>query len=430
MKTIIEKQIFLNVLPLYPNGRHKSEINWKQSINCKVEFKYQNIKGSILIKNYIKGKVPKLKVEYNDKEFDISTINFKNCNLGRIIGKKTKDFKINIGENFISNKVNITIIDRKIIKVEKMIKGTKQFVDRKYYKYKCNLCGFECGEHYKSGEYKEEMWVEEKILLSDNFCCSSCCKSPVIVVRGINDITTTAPWMIPYVGEEIAISHTCKSGDYINPKCPYCGEIKEKPMRIIKIYSKHSIACSCSDKISYPNKFMFQLLNQLNITFIREYSPDWINSKSYDFYFKLNNKKYILEMDGWFHSNNNSMNGQTKEESKAIDDYKDKLAQEHNIQVIRIDCNYGDNDRFEFIKNNTIIELQNIVDLKFINWLKIDEYSCNNLVKIACEYKRNNPNLTPKQIGNIIGYSEDSVRKWLKIGNKHNWCEYLSYKNK
>ena len=124
------------------------------------------------------------------------------------------------------------------------------------------------------------------------------------------------------------------------------------------------------------------------------------------------------------------MNGQTKEESKAIDDYKDKLAQEHNIKVIRIDCNYEDNDRFEFIRNNTIIGLQNIFDLKFIDWLKIDEYSCNNLVKIACEYKRNNPNLTPKQIGDIIGYSEDSVRKWLKIGNKHNWCEYLSYKNK
>ena len=47
------------------------------------------------------------------------------------------------------------------------------------------------------------------------------------------------------------------------------------------------------------------------------------------------------------------MNGQTAEESKSIDDYKDEQARLHNIEVIRIDCNYNSiENRFAYIKQN------------------------------------------------------------------------------
>ena len=74
----------------------------------------------------------------------------------------------------------------------------------------------------------------------------------------------------------------------------------------------------------------------------------------YDNYFVYNNKEYILEMDGGFHSIDNLMNGQTVEESKSIDDYKDTMAKEHGIEVIRIDCYYKSKDRLEYVKQNII----------------------------------------------------------------------------
>jgi hypothetical protein len=134
----------------------------------------------------------------------------------------------------------------------------------------------------------------------------------------------------------------------------------------------------------------------------------------------------IIEMDGGWHSNDNKMSGQTAQESKIIDNYKDKLAEEHGIQVIRIDCDYKYFDRFEYIKQNIInnIKLNQLFDLSKINWNKCHEFALNNLVKIACEYKRNNLEMSSFEIGKIMGgYNKDTITRWLKQGNGI-WCNY------
>ena len=218
----------------------------------------------------------------------------------------------------------------------------------------------------------------------------------------------------------------------IYPICPDCGRIKSTMMEISTICKYKSIGCSCGDGISYPEKFMHQLLEQLTIKFIYQYKPKWckyeLNNKiktgRYDFYFELNEQQYIVEMDGGFHNIDNRMNGQTKEESKLIDNYKDRLANKNNILMIRIDCKESD---LEYIKDKILhSKLNDLVDLSKINWLKCEEFALSNLVKKACEYKRDNPDLTTVQIGKIMNMCKVSIRKYLKKGNLLGWCEYAS----
>ena len=95
----------------------------------------------------------------------------------------------------------------------------------------------------------------------------------------------------------------------------------------------------------------------------------------------------IIEMDGGFHYIDNNLSGQTANKTQEIDNYKELKAKEHNIEVIRIDCNYEHDDKFEYIKNNIIhSKLNNILELNNVNWLKIDEQSQKALVKEVCDY--------------------------------------------
>ncbi|NMM62224.1 hypothetical protein HBE96_05895 [Clostridium sp. P21] len=286
---------------------------------------------------------------------------------------------------------------------------------QKWYKYKCNKCNW------------HEGWIDESSLLK-NGC--SCCNGKT-VVEGINDIPTTSPNLIKYFlnGIDQAKLYTKSGGDEIYPICPDCGRIKSKKMKIATIY-RYGIGCTCSDSISKPNKIMFSVLEQLQVEFETEKIFDWckysLNNKlktgRYDFYVKLNDKEYIIEMDGQWHNSDNNMSGQTKEKSNFIDSEKDRLARENGIQVIRIDCNPS---KLEYIKNSIKKSiLIDIFDLSTIDWLKVEEFTCTNLVKVACDYKKNNPNMTTNDIGKIMNLSYTTISKYLKRGNSLSWCNY------
>lgn len=63
-------------------------------------------------------------------------------------------------------------------------------------------------------------------------------------------------------------------------------------MKISSLNIYHSCCCVCSDGISYPNKYGFELFNNQLSTqidkFTREYHPEWANPYRYDFYFEIN----------------------------------------------------------------------------------------------------------------------------------------------
>jgi hypothetical protein len=236
---VIEKKVFLDNLPIIQSGIGKGHIDWLNSIGKKVKFIYGNTKGEILITGYIKGNCSKIIAKYQDKsEVEAYVSRFIKGAVGQIIlGENiTREFKFEIGERLIDDKRDITIINRKKIKG----KG-------KYYKYKCNRCGFDCGKHYSIKEqiYKNEFWILEHDLKFSRSGCSCCSSAPKIVVENINSIYNTDKWMIPYMSEECAKTHTHSSKDKIYPLCTNCGMVKETPIEIWVIYQNRSIGCGC-----------------------------------------------------------------------------------------------------------------------------------------------------------------------------------------
>lgn len=313
------KKIFLECLPRLKKNKGK-RINWIESKNYKIKGIYNSLEFEFKIKSYnLESNM--LTVIYNSNEFQILSGNFYKCKVGKILGEISKDFKIKVGQTFKDENRDIIITDRKIEQVERIYKkGRKSIENKKWYKYHCNKCGFDCREHYKNQVYKEEYWIEESGLIKGQGC-SCCCNSSKIVVQGYNDIPTTAPWMVKYFqgGYNEAKMYTKYSSQTIIPICPDCENIKNKKMRICDIYDIKSIGCSCSDKIPYSEKIMFNILEQLGLDFQTQLSKTkfkWCNKYKYDFYFEVNNEQYIVETHGEQHYNKKGKNSNFKKNLK------------------------------------------------------------------------------------------------------------------
>lgn len=404
--------IYIDELIKYDEGMYKGKIDWGSNINRCFRVLYKNKEYCFCIKDYIK-KENKVILELDGRILKpIFTGHLLECKIGGIVGVKSGDFKYEIGQVFKDDKRDIIIIDREYREKKKR---SGYIEKQKWYKYRCNKCNW------------DEGWIDESPLLK-NGC--SCCNGKT-VVEGINDIPTTAPHLIKYFqnGIEDAKLYTQSSSEKIYPICPDCGRIKPKKMMITTINS-WGIACACSDSISKPNKVMFSVLEQLQIEFETEKIFSWckfyldnkLKTGRYDFYVKLNDKEYIIEMDGEWHKTDNKMNGQTRENSNFIDSEKDRLAREHGIEVIRIDSSSSE---LEYIKNNIYKSiLIDIFNLSKIDWAKVEEFTCTNLVKVACDYKKNNPNMSTNDIGKIMNFCSQTIQSYLKKGTSLSWCSY------
>lgn len=298
------------------------------------------------------------------------------------------------------------------------------------YKYKCNICGFSCGEHYKVGELNNEFWIEENSLRKGTGC--SCCSNQSIVPE-INSIYTKAPWMMDLgVSVEDAKRYSVCNGNKIKAKCPDCS--CEKEVIINKIYSRKTIGCTCGDGYSRGHKYIKNILEQLKIKYYENHKPKWCNfiyrnkvrKGEYDFIIEPH--KIIIEVDGGFHRKNNSMNGQTKEESQFIDKEKDRLAEENGYKVIRI---YYDD--YVINKEHIITSgLEKYFDLSNIDWDKAMNFSINNLVKLVCErWAEKKEHETTKDLALEFNLCAATISKYLSIGNELGWCNYdPRYENK
>lgn len=317
-----------------------------------------------------------------------------------------EDFKFNIGDKFKDDKKDLIIIDREY-------RTTKKNHNEKWYKYKCNKCGW------------SEGWISEYKIEARG--CSCCCGRTV--VKGINDISTTAPWMVKFFSNKNdAYKYTCGSNKKIKTKCPDCGN--EKYMIINNLFKKGFSCNKCSDGFSYPNKFMFNVLEQLNEEFVSEYSPIWVEGKFYDFY--IPSKKLIIEMDGGLgHGHKQHAKSKlTPKQSKEIDDYKDMKAIEHEIDVIRINCDYDYvYNRFEFIKSNILnSKLIKYYNLHNLNWDYINKKSIENRTKNICLFYNDNKNMTAKDISSKFKISISTLYACVKIGEDLGWCNYKNKK--
>jgi len=400
------RKVFLEDLPRTYKG-----VNWKESIGKDVNFVFEELMGELTIIDY-NSETRKISVKYLDNEMcDINTSSFIAGHISEILGKKHHNYLFPIGTLINTNNRNLIITNQK--RKENNFNHLE-----KCYTYRCETCG-----------YNGEM-LEHSLVVGEGCPCCSNKKA----VLGINTIWDTDRWMVDLgVSEEDAKKYTYGSKHKVYPICHDCGHIREKPIEINVIHRNKSIHCMCGDGQSYPNKFSYSFLDQLNNFYSfdhleHEYSPDWIKPLRYDNYFEYNNIKYIFEMDGGWHTQDNTLSGQTVEKSKDIDVYKDRLATEHGYKIIRIACLKSDLDCMKLnISNSKLLEL---FDLSKINWLKCEEFALSNLVKKACDLKLSNEDLSTTQIGNIMKLTKRTIQTYLKKGTKLGWCDYNPIKER
>ena len=267
----------------------------------------------------------------------------------------------------------------------------------------------------------------DKILNRHDRCPYCSGLRPII---GETDLWTTRPDIARLLKNPedgyILKEYSKKKTDFV---CPICGNI-------IRAYvfnvSRQGLSCkACSDGVSYPNKFARNLLKQLNVcNIVYEYSPDWIKPYLYDNYFEYNGKRYILEMDGGIGHGHCSYDFDGADIIGCErDNYKDSQALSHDIFIIRVDCNYGNNDRFEYIKNNIMNScISEIFDLSGIDWNMCHYLSLCSLVKTVSDFW--NDGHTIQDIVDDVHYSRITIRKWLKQAAQSGLCGYTPIESK
>lgn len=403
-----ENFINLEDLVKYEDGAYKGKVNWETSRGKIINGMYKGIKFEFEIINYIKEKQV-VEVKYLDKKYIVYTSSLLGLNLNYILGITMKEYRFNCGD-FI-NGLEILGTTRK----ENNLKGKKTTI--KAYTVKCVKCGY-------------EDIISESNLQSGDSC--KCCKNKVAIL-GKNTIWDTDKFMIPIVGEEIAKTHVHGSSKYVDVTCPNCGMKSNKKRQINHIYQDKGISCICKDSITYPEKFIFKLLNIIGIDFIYQLTSKkakWVKNKRYDFYFSMNGEEFIIEANGEQHPNTKYYNERSFEKSKINqqknDEYKKELALGNRIKeenYIVIDCSLSDR---EFIKGEILeSRLSRIFDLRNVNWNECEEFAVTSLLKMVCDYWNiKNEYETTSNLAEVFKLDRSTIRDYLKRGSGIGLCSY------
>ena len=135
----------------------------------------------------------------------------------------------------------------------------------------------------------------------------------------------------------------------------------------------------------------------------------------------------IIEMDGGL-GHGNKQWGKNKnispKESLKTDRLKDAWAIDNGYSIIRIDCKYGRNNRFETVRDNVCESpLATIYDLSRVDFKKIDSLCWKSDIKIACEMY-DNSQLSVSEIAEKMKLYHETVRDYLKKGADLGICSY------
>jgi len=280
---------------------------------------------------------------------------------------------------------------------------------------------------YKCKYHPNEILSMSYSNLKQGHKCPICYGSKLIV--GLNSIWDTNEELARLLlHPEDGYKYMQYSNKKVDWKCSDCGNIiKNKTIANINTYG---LSCGqCGDGISYPNKIMYNVLQQLNIKFHTEQHFNWckfkLNDKDYngryDFIFELNNQNYLIEVDGGFHFSKKQLGKLFLEDVQFIDFEKDRLAKENGYIIIRINCLKSE---LEYIKCSIISsELNNLFDLTNIDWNSCHKNALKSKIIEACELW-NSGIRNAQEIADILKISKVSIITYLKKCSKINICDY------
>lgn len=371
---------------------------WEKTIGHIIYVEYNGIKRQLKFIKYTKRKITYEVIE-SRKQFT-SAINSFICH-GNILKSVFPDnsiidinWKYNIGEIVEGRLHNLKILNREVRCKEKLCKNKIYNMNEKWYRGECLDCGY------------NEIWFREDRPHTDIGC--TCC-SGLVLVKGKNDLATTNPEVLDFLtNPQEGYEHTKGEHIWLNTTCPLCGF--QKKMYIINLALGKYTCSNCSDGISYPEKFLINVFNQLNIEYIHQFSRKyaaWCDKYKYDFWLK--NKNAIVEVNGLQHYEDNSRS--KKENVQKNDRIKYNLAMKNNINnYIVIDARKSTKD---YIKNSIEnSKLASMFDLSKIDWKICDLNAYKSYVIYACD--RWNEGASVKQIAKELKLSTTCICTYLR----------------
>ena len=245
------------------------------------------------------------------------------------------------------------------------------------------------------------------------------------IVTGYNDLWSVRPDVAKLLQDpNDGYVNGIGSHKKTNFICPDCGVVSKKT--ISKVVQRGLSCDMCSDGISNPNKVLRYLLTNSyvdNIDF--EFSPTWLRPKKYDGYFEKNGICYVVEMDGGIGHGNYSIKTRSQDvDGLKRDVEKDILAIAHNIEVIRIDCNYTDvGSRDEYIRSNLLnSKLNSLLNLQSIDWKDCKIFCMKSFMREAANMYNNGQCIS--DIASLLHVNRSTVRHWLKEAKSVCLCDY------
>lgn len=375
-----------------PNGKH---IDWNKSIGFSIEFNYCNISGNFYINNYDNKNVF---VIYNKNEYLIRPYSLTNCKLYNILMNYI--YKYNIKDVIHTNTGSFTILDKTY--------KTEYSRNVKAYIVKCNKC--------------DNIDIISENSLNQKTGCQNC--NPRVAKRGITDINTTHPDIAKQLlNENDKYTLTYGSDKNVEFVCPTC---KNVITQIVHNVVKRGLRCKfCSDGFSYPEKFLCNILKQINVNFILQLTKSkfkWCFKYKYDFY--MNDKNCIIETHGIQHYKESTLTTRTLEEEQENDKLKEQLAKESGIEhYIVLDCRKSES---EWIKKSVLeSELPTLLNFteNDIDWMKCHKNSLKSFIFEASNYWDNGIHSTT-EIANIMNLSPCTIREYLIIASKSGFSTY------
>jgi hypothetical protein len=234
---------------------------------------------------------------------------------------------------------------------------------------------------------------------------------------GENDIATVAPWMIPWLKDQsIAYTHTVTSKHLVDWVCPHCGlDVYGKTISNCYYYKK--VTCPyCSDGVSYPERYVANLLKLINVKFDFQREFEWSDGRFYDFYVPSLNM--IIETHGRQHYTNTWSTGVDKNQKMTIqenDAYKRALAGKHGISCyVVLDCRHSDG---EYMRENIINSVLNTYfDLSRVDWCDVSTKSLTSIFIQAIDLLR--LNVDGSMILNELPISSYTLNRYVKKAKK------------
>lgn len=391
--------------------KQNDTINWKMSVGTRIKFQYDDIISQILITDYCDEYHVQVRIDGHLDEHIIRIISIKNGQLSRVLnipkfkGGNKKDVQYNVGDL-----VNKTLL----------ITGIN-IGEHNRYTYKCIKDGY-CGT-ISTGS------------LNKGRGCPVCANK--LVIAGINDVATTHPEIAKLFNDhEDAMKYTAFSNKFAYFQCPLCHTKIYKKIRDVSI---HGLSCNaCSDGISYPNKVIFNMLNQICKkqcdgsqlwSFEPEKTFSWaINVsnesdvlcgvKRYDFYISFDDP-IIIEAHGRQHYEEVLI---AKEQKRYLKDEQENdilklnLALNNGIKnsnYIVLDCRESN---INFIKKSILASnLPHLLNFKEedVDWDMCDKFASQSRIFEACQIWNDGIHVI-KEIAKQMKISPSSASKYIK----------------